>query len=710
MRQSPWNAHDFSPAEPAMQQPAAFAFGVSATVPPATEPPMIVQRADEVNTVLRMLNDAQTGAVMLIGTPGVGKSTLAALLYRRLLRAKQANMPAPSQLVWLTLNTYTTIPDMIAAILNGIDVSEPGFFLLKAEQQIALLQHALRSAQTNALVILDRFEALLHPETDQGLAGREALPLFLTMLQTDLGSSRIILTGYTNPYDQPEMEDVEMRMRSYLVSRISIPEGIALLQQRGVRGSPKELSLIWQRCGGHAFALVLFSALVHLSGIALSYLLDAPDYQPMWAGEVTLHIIAALYQFLNPVQYALMQALSFFHEPVSLQGIIMTMTGNSSSAEIELRKRCGQELQILIGLSLVQTMTHASGAIGYLLHPLLRQYILEHYLEGRDQPFHEQLAALGVSSSINPMPSGPESLQVALAAGYMQAAAYYLHLVRVSCPPRGQRKGLQDIEPIISAVRYLCLGWRWQRACDLLFDEGLHECMVQWEAWHALIGLYTALLSPPGKLKQSDEGLVRDLVGVLYSRIGEYQQAQAYLEQALTIQRQIGDLPGEITTLINQGELLRLQGEHKQARANFERALALNQQRQDAPAQMILLHNLGLVFHEEKNYQQALSYYEAALHVIHAHNLRDEQYTGQILTNLGMVLYEQGIYKEALAVLLAALRLRQTQKDPTALALERFLNTLEQKMGTTAYVQLRHNAIEVQQQVLSRFMLANMRQ
>src|SRR5437660_7495845 len=122
----------FSPAESAMQQVSSFAFGISATVPPPTDPPMIVQRADEVNTVLRMLNDAQTSAVMLIGTSGVGKSTLAALLYRRLLRAKQANMLAPSHLVWLTLNTYTTIPDMIAAILNGIGVKEPGFFLLNA--------------------------------------------------------------------------------------------------------------------------------------------------------------------------------------------------------------------------------------------------------------------------------------------------------------------------------------------------------------------------------------------------------------------------------------------------------------------------------------------------------------------------------------------------------------------------------------------------
>ncbi|HEU5227011.1 MAG TPA: tetratricopeptide repeat protein [Ktedonobacteraceae bacterium] len=709
MRQLLWNTHEFSPAEPAMQHASPFVFGVSATIPPPTDLPTIMPRADEVNTILRMLNDAWTSAVMLIGTPGVGKSTLAALLYQRLLQAKQAALPAPSHLLWLTLDTYTTVADMVAAILNGLGVKDPGFFQMKSEQQLALLQQTLRNPQMSALVILDQFELLLHAETHPSVVEQGALALFLALLQTDLGNSRIVLTGYHNPYDQPDLEDVEMRMRSYLVSRISIPEGTALLQQLGVQGSPKELSLIWQRCGGHAFALVLFSSLMHLSGIALSYLLDAPDYQPMWAGEVTVHLISALYQFFNPMQHALMRALCFFHEPVPLQGMMMTMSGSSSSAEVE-QYRYEQALQTLTQLSLVQTMTSAAGVVSYWLHPLLRQSLLEHYLEGKDQPVQQELAAAGESSSITPLPHGAEAWRATLAAGYLHVATYYLHLVRTVCPPREQRKGLQDIEPVIAAVRYLCLGWRWQSACDLLFEEGLHECMVQWEACHALIGLYLALLPPLGSLSQRDEGLVCRHMGLLYGRIGEYQLAQAYFERALALQRQSGDLPEEITTLTDLGELWRLQGEHQQARIHFEHALTLNQQRQDFPAHMRLLHRLGLIFHEEKNYAQALHCYETALRLMQTHNVQEVRCAGQILSDLGMVLYEQALYKEALAVLLAALQLLRTQKDSTALTLERFLSTLEQKMGTSAYAQLCQDALEIQQQVLARFVLANMRQ
>jgi hypothetical protein len=41
-----------------------------------------------------------------------------------------------------------------------------------------------------------------------------------------------------------------------------------------------------------------------------------------------------------------------------------------------------------------------------------------------------------------------------------------------------------------------------------LFEEGLHESMVQWGAWNTLIGLYTGLLPPFGILVRRDEGLV----------------------------------------------------------------------------------------------------------------------------------------------------------------------------------------------------------
>jgi tetratricopeptide (TPR) repeat protein len=677
-------------------QPPLSAFGIFTTTPPLSDPQRTMQRGDELTTIQRMINDTQISTLVISGSPGAGKSTLAALLFRRTQLARQQGLRAPRHTVWLTLDSYTTLPDLIAGVLQGLHIEEPGLFLLKPDQQISTLLRALRRSQEQALVILDQFDMLTHPEINQGVAGRGALPSFLAMLQTDLGASRVILTSYQSPF---ENKGEDSRVRSYLVSRISVPEGVTLLQQRGVQCAPEDLSLTWQRCTGHVYSLILFSALVQLSNVPANTLLNSQHYRPLWAGDVVDNLLTGLHHYLNPVQRGLLHALSLFHTPASRDGLTTVLTGinplqDEDISHSQIFAGFERELISLVQIGLVQPVYASDGELSYTIHSLLRQYLHEHFLEGEQQAQAQPPLPEGAPHNADPT-------QAALAAGHVQVASYYRQRIAEHCPPRDERNNPLDVEPIIRAVRHFCLGWRWQRACDLLFEENLHENMVQHGTWNALLGLFTALLPPLGVLLRRDEGLVAGHVALLYGRLGEHQQSKSYFEQALSAQRQVNDALGEAMTLTNQGELLRLQGDFEQARQNFTRALGLLDKRPDDQLRCILLHNQGLLAQQDHDYDRALYYFMEALQL--ASHLGKQQYTGAILTNMGMLLYEHDEHKEAMALLLAALRLREEAHDPSLPLLERFLVALEQKMGHEAYIQLCQEALTMQPLVFERF-------
>jgi tetratricopeptide (TPR) repeat protein len=338
-----------------------------------------------------------------------------------------------------------------------------------------------------------------------------------------------------------------------------------------------------------------------------------------------------------------------------------------------------------------------SGVSYYTISSQLRQYIIRHYLEGTDRK-------PGPSSS-----SQPEALREAVTADYLRVAAYYQSIAQQQYPSLTQGyTSLLDVEPLLAAIRYLCLADRWQSACELLFSSGLHERMVQWGCWQTLIGLYTSLLPPSGSVQRRDEGTIASHLGMLYGRLGEYEQSQTYYEMALAIQREIGDLCGEVTTLINQGGTLRTCNEWQKAHANFAQALALNQQLQAPYLQCVLLHNLGLLYQALKQYDDSLDYYHASVQLAYELSCKEKSEKmsynlATILTDLGMLLYALKYPYEAMALLLAALNMRQLLHDLTIGEVEQFLAVIERKMGAEAYTQLCQRALNIQQQVLDYF-------
>lgn len=676
-----------------MQQAGYFTFGIQATTPPSLDARLLLPRTDEIEALATLISELRTQAVLLTGEAGSGKSTLAALLFHQFHNHMLEGLPGFRYCVWLRPGPRSTWPDITNALLNALQAQDQEGVSLSQQNSLQTLYDALRRPGQSALIVLDQCEELFERAIemqDQDTpytvgVGLSSTVRFLEMLQQDLGGSRILLTCAKSPFGSDYRE--APGVREFAVGGVTVVDGIHLLQQRNVMGLQQDLSAAWQRCSGHVYALILFSALKNLSGLSLHYLLSSPVYQVLWDGNIVQNLLEAVVGFLNPIQMSLVRALCLFREAPPLAGIVEVVTGERARLETDLQLY-EQEIKNLVALNLIERVERFNGETGYQLHTLLSQYLLNHYLESEQRRASNYLASsLGVANQPTPLQANREARQIALAAGHMRVADYYRRTAQQTCPPPGQRVSPNDVTPLLAMLEHLCLGWHWQSAYDQLYALKLDEDLLRWEIWHTLIRLYEMLLPPTGSLNRRDEGLVNSALGMVYSRLGEFEQSRTYFTSALAIQRDMGDRQSEAITLTNQGEFFRTLGDKELARQNFEQALTLLQPQTNPELACILTHNMALLAQQQGDFQQSLSYFLQALQMVQQGQNRERE--NLILTNLGLLLCEQQRYQEGLALLFPAL---QARRDPGAGALLDFLNKLEQRMGNEVFANLRRNA------------------
>jgi tetratricopeptide (TPR) repeat protein len=90
----------------------------------------------------------------------------------------------------------------------------------------------------------------------------------------------------------------------------------------------------------------------------------------------------------------------------------------------------------------------------------------------------------------------------------------------------------------------------------------------------------------------------------------DHEEARAFLEEVLPLQRDVGDRPGVATSLHKLALLHHRHGENDDAVALYEESLALRQALGDSRGMASTLNNLGVVATGSMRYQQAVSYFE----------------------------------------------------------------------------------------------------
>lgn len=600
-------------------------------VPPPTDPRTIQQREKTVKDIYEKLTQPDIAVVVLTGIGGVGKSILAALVYRYTEEQRRTgNGPFAAEPIWLNVDPAVTFADLAGNLFEVFGKPLPDFTNLSLQHQAMALFNVLNTADQPRLVILDQFENLLDLQTGHALADRPGVGEWLDAINSQQCTCRILLTSRSWPQGTHEFPPTYMQ--EYFVKGLEIAEGIDLLRKLRIEGAETDLRTAVEHCQGHAFALTLLASFLRSRSLSLASFFQDAIYAQIWTGNVARNLLDCIYtRQLNEEQRKLLLAFSIYRKPVHLHAAQALL----DFADEEPKMQAHSALDALLNQHLLQ----ASGEGHYQLHTIVAGYAQSHFVEDNEQ-------------------ANRQALQTARA----KAAQQYIQYASTNCPPRGKRRQYRDVEPLVEAIWQLCQAGQWQEAYALMEQEGIYATLKRSGGNAILLELYL-LLFPWDKWhpERAQEARIYNNLGVVYRMLGRMERAREHLEKALQIYHEGGDHLREGRVLNDLGRVFADLGNRERARGDYEEALRICQEQGDHPGEGSALNNLGWVYITLGQSKQAQQNYEQALSIFR--EIGDRVGEGATLNNLGRVYEDLGQRERAQEYYEQALSIFRDEKD-----------------------------------------------
>jgi len=144
-------------------------------------------------------------------------------------------------------------------------------------------------------------------------------------------------------------------------------------------------------------------------------------------------------------------------------------------------------------------------------------------------------------------------------------------------------------------------------------------------------------------------------IGMEYMKVSDYDPAEKYLNEALTLAQQIGFKKGISACYNNFGIICRKQGNYPQALKNHFAALKIREETGDKNGIAASYNNIGNIYNDQGNYPEALKSQLASLKI--KEEIGDKEAIAGCFNNIGLIFLNQWNQPEALNYFTPALKI-----------------------------------------------------
>ncbi len=409
--------------------------------PPPTNPNIILPRRSVVEEIYtKLTSPSEISSIVLFGLNGIGKSTIAAMVYvlaEGKYQANSADFMAPP--LWLKIDSEVTIADLAGTLCEAYGVTIPDFENFSQSNRAIALLEKFGLENKARLIILDQLDSLLDVQSSYVKTDHPGIQEFLDAINSKQLSSRILITSRVLPKRTHETPSVYLQ--GFRIENLNTTEGVELLQlQRLNVPDTTQFSSIVERCEGHTGTLLGVSSLLHYdSGLNIHDLLTDQGIAFRW-GNIAYNLLKEMYSQLKQEQHELLLAFAIYYKAIPLQAAKALIT------DLNLI-RLAEAFDALIALGLIMPSDNRY----YRLPSVVADSVLYRFNNYDDGGNHH----------------------LYLCSLHARAAQYYRDIGEATCPPSGHRTKRQDLDPLLEAHKQLCQAEQWQDAYNLMREEGI---------------------------------------------------------------------------------------------------------------------------------------------------------------------------------------------------------------------------------------------